>query len=289
MKKILKLVLLFLALIQSFGFLSYALEEDTNKSDTKENIEKDIELESAKEIEEDKLKTIKELKDNIQSLDEEDKSIRLKDEFLKENSDFRSFFKEDLSIKDIDDIKEILELYKIYSSRLDQKLTTESKNLLETTETKDSLIEQRKDLFKKLVPYIDISKIDDYLEYVKSDAYLLKEKKEIKDDIIRKKWIIDEKITHLKEKIEEHKKTLDSRIIWIVNEKMDAKIDDIKNNPWFMSLEIEKKIEIIKKTIDKIRENLESIDKEEKSNEKKLEIYKIAIEKLEWFLNSLEE
>jgi len=83
-----------------------------------------------------------------------------------------------MSDEEIEVVTETIKNYKVINSDLNKQILEAAEDFKPTTTLKQQLLEERKQLYIKLVPYIKIKKLDEYLEYIKWDANYLLEKKE---------------------------------------------------------------------------------------------------------------
>lgn len=232
---------------------------------------------------EEKIQTIKEIKESLSNLDKESILIDEKKDDLNKDLELLSFFKENLGNEDLQKIKKLITIFKEDTKKIEYELKEKIVNSEETEEIKNNIIELRKNFFKNLITYIDINKIDSYLEYIKEDSIIIKEKENIEEWILKNKLNLENRINLIKEKIEEHKKEIDLRIDKVVKEKLDEKINNLLNSDNFIKLDYEKKIEILDKIIEKINEKIYDINLNwfvTNISKKKIEIYNITIEKI---------
>ncbi|MDD2907341.1 MAG: hypothetical protein PHH98_01740 [Candidatus Gracilibacteria bacterium] len=241
-------------------------------------------------------KTIRELKESIEGLD------KVKSELYNKLNDFnpdqklKTFFRDDLVLADLDNLRKIIEQYIKNNSLLEEELSEKSKKLLDVTDIRIKLLEEKKDLYKKMTPFIKSDSYQNYLDYIKSDTAIYSEKKEIDSSIYRKQEIINSKVTILEEKIKEHKTFLEDSLKTLVEGIMDEKINYLSNNKSFSELTNIEKTKILEKTTIKIQNNIDIMKNEalldnstifiKVNNDKKIEIYNIVLKKLEDFKNS---
>lgn len=247
----------------------------------------------------DESKTIRELKENIEELDKNKDELIIKSKDFSPDSLLKSYFRDDLNSKDLTNLKVIIDDYNKDRRRLELELNKLSKELKTTTNIKIKLLEEKKDLYKRLTPFIKVDNYKDYLKYIKADTSLYSEKKEIDSDIIRKQEIINNKVEVLEERIKRHKSYLEDNLRMLVEKKLEEKISQLSENPWFASLTTENKIKVLNKTILKIQWRIDTIKEINtiteswiyswSSNEKKIEIYNITLEKLREFKLTFEK
>lgn len=244
----------------------------------------------------DEAKTIRELKENIEWLDKEKTDLYSKLKDFTPDQTLTWFFRDDLTLDELQKIKSIVETYNQNKKNLEYELYEKSKNLLDTSDVRIKLLEEKKELYKKMTTYIKVEYYQSYLEYIKSDTVIYSERKVIDSDIYRKQEIINNKVNVLEEKIREHKSYLEDSLKKLVEKTMDDKITFLANNKSFMTLANKEKVLILEKTIFKIENNIESLKKQSLStelstfvkvnNDKKIEIYNIVLKKLETFKNT---
>jgi len=244
----------------------------------------------------DEAKTIRELKENIEWLDKEKNELYTKLKDFAPDQTLTWFFRDDLTLDELQKLKSIVETYNQNKKILETELYEKSKNLLDTSDIRVKLLEEKKELYKKMTTYIKVEYYQSYLEYIKSDTVIYSERKEIDSDIYRKQEIINNKVNILEEKIREHKSYLEDSLKKLVEETMDEKIAFLSNNKSFSALENKEKVLILEKTIFKISNNIESLKNQNQindlstfvkvNNDKKIEIYNIVLKKLEDFKNT---
>lgn len=244
----------------------------------------------------DEAKTIRELKLSIEWLDKVRNELYTKLQDFSPDIKLKTFFREDLTIEDLESLRLIIEQYIARRSALEFELLDSSKKLFDVTQVRIDLLEEKKELYKKMTPYIKIESYQNYLSFIKSDTAMYSEKKEIDSSIYRKQEIINNKVTILEEKIKEHKSYLEDSLKLLVEWKMDEKIILLSSSKSFIELTNEDKIKILEKTIFKIKDNIDSMKRasfwEDLSlfvkinNDKKIEIYNIVLKKIEEFKNS---
>jgi hypothetical protein len=76
-------------------------------------------------------------------------------------------------------------------------LVAKASNLEDTYEEKKKLLEEKKDLYKNLVPFIKAEQVKEYLEYVRQDAQILKEKQQVDTKLIMNTEIINNKVQRI--------------------------------------------------------------------------------------------
>lgn len=238
----------------------------------------------AYEIANDSEKTIKELQENIKNLTVEKFSFKSKwESFRQENGKINDFIESPLSENDVKDIELLISNYYAWVELIEKSIEEKAKVLENTNELKQELLNSKIELFKKLVPYIKKDKLTDYLSYIKGNIEIEKNEKNITDEIFRHQWIIDIKLSAIKEKIEENRKVLEAKIEESVTLKVDEKISKILENEKFKLLNAESQVRVFEMTFQKISEKKEILKKIESKTtiiDKKIEIYTIVENKL---------
>ena len=278
--KILKkiIILIFLGVLTSSLFFSNKVLGNTGE------IISDWSSEEKDDDDEDK--TIKELKQEVKDIDSEKQETEEKFDELK-----KQILEKDLFLKDLDEeqkqkLDELLYQYKENKEKLNKRLRVRSRGLENTWETIKELLENEKEIYKNLIPYIRVDKYEDYKEFIKENLDIINKNSNLESDSIKKWVIIKNKIKDLKEKIEEHNEIIGQDLKLTINEKIDQKLSNLVSKEKFISLDEESKINLFDKLIENIKTKRDTLeDKENKTNllEKKIELYKIIIERLEIF------
>ncbi len=264
-------------------FFAYAQDEEKQFYSE----QKEIILEKAK----DDTKTIWELKENIKELNEEKQSIDDRVKELKESTDLGAFFKDTLTDKEITEVTEIVRQYRIINTKINRELVEVAEEFKSTQPIKQELLEQRKNVYKDLVPYIKIEKLDDYKQYIAGDASYLIEKKEVDADIARKQEVIEQKVEKIEEKIEENKKSLEEKIrIWVA-ERVDQYFTKLLEKDKFKKLTLSQKINVVDTLIERLENKIIEIKQkwfDSVSIEQKINILEtVVLEKFIEFKNNL--
>lgn len=224
--------------------------------------------------------TIKELQQNIKVLEEKQGEITKKfSSDLWDIWDIKNFLKDNLSEKEVEEIKLIINNY----NKSKENIIDNNNNL---EDIKQSLLDLKKEVYKKLIPYIEQWNLQDYLNYIKTNVEVFKQWKDLDYEIDKNKELLEQKVSLIKEKIKVHESELKNEIDELINKKIDEKIDIIKNNEKFKILDLEKRKALISKTIEKIKEKLNDIEVTTE-NQKKIDIYNIVIQKLEEVFSEL--
>jgi len=227
--------------------------------------------------------TISELKGSLKELNNEKKWLDSKLNILKWNKRLNNLFKKDLSLSEIEKIKIIVNKYRKININLNIILNEKSKNTEDITGIRKEIIAQRINFYKKLIIYIDKNKLERYKSYVKSDTQILKDKKNINAKINISKKILQNKVNKIRIKIKKHDSILNEKLKIIIKNKIKEKIDNLKNNTKFKTLNNSIKKEVLLKTVEKIKIKIGKLyDIENRTTIilKKIEIYNIAIEKI---------
>jgi len=264
-------------------FFTYANEEDKQFYSE----QKEIILEKAQ----DDTKTISELKENIKELNEEKQNIASRLDELKASSDLWAFFKDALSDAEITAVTEIVRQYRVLNTQINKQLIETAEEFKSTQDIKQELLEQRKNVYKDLVPYIKIDKLTEYKAYIAGDAGYLIEKKEVDADIARKQGVIEQKVDKIEEKIEENKKTLEESIKTEVAKRIDEYFSKLLENNKFIQLSLEEKQLIIDRLLQRLESKIEEIKQQwfnSVSVEQKINILEtVVLEKFIEFKNNL--
>lgn len=245
--------------------------------------------------------TIKELKNDIENLDKTNSWIINELNELNENYKLKLYLNTNLSLSESYKLRKIVSDFNTIKNKLDIELNEKINNKNDLIEIKIKILNERKNFYESLIPYINNAYYNDFIDYVREELRLFNEKNNLITNITLKKEILNQKLWRIEEKIQEHKVYLNKNIKIIIEKTIDEKILNLSNNSSFILLDTEKQKLVIQKTIDKIDFKLnELLDSSFKTStgslfytnselfDKKVQIYFIAIEKLKDFRNSIE-
>lgn len=226
----------------------------------------------------DNKKTIVELKNEVNNLIIDRRWVNAKLLELKNETNITTYFRNNLTKSELWDLKYLMNIYYNTKDDLDIKLKQESQKLNKTEDIKEDLLRNKKDIYKELVPYISKSKIKKYLEFIKKDIEVLKNKNNITDSKIKKNIILKEKVDFIKEKIIEHEKDFSKKLKHLIVWKIDTILLKFKLNNKFKKLSIKDKTIILNNILEKIQQKIDKLNNIENSTSilnTKIEIYNI--------------
>lgn len=246
-------------------------------------------------------KTIKELKESIDVLDRA--SLELDQELVDLNADYelKSYLRTDLSLVEINKIKILVANFNRTKTQMEDLLQEKAKKMLAVVEDKKAVIELKRSFYNSLIPYINYEYNNEYLEYIKTDAKIFSEQKDLSLDIVAKKEILSNKVEKIEWKIQEHKDYINKSLSIVIEKKLDEKVSNLANNESFKVLSSESKRKVLDKTIAKIKDKLNQIIKTNKTIsgtgtsikintdlfDKKVQTFQIAVDKLQYFRDSI--
>lgn len=245
----------------------------------------------------DESKSIRELKDNIEVLDKDRESVISKIKDFNPSENLKKYFKKNLNEDELNELSIIIDQYIFKKNELESIFIDKSKLLEDVSDIKVLLLEEKKQFYKNILIFINSDYYDEYLEYIKWDTVLYNERKDLESNIIRKNEIISNKIEILEKKITRHKTYLEDSLRVLVKEKIDSKIESLNKVESFYTLEKEKKIEILNKTVETIKIKIIELEKnlENQSQDsiyrnnlfKKIDIYNIVLESLNQYIDKI--
>ncbi len=233
-------------------------------------------------------KTIKELKNDLDKIEKKEEIISNKIENFIKDSKLKDYIRRDLTSAEKSKLEKLITNYNFKKSNLEKKLWWLS-DPEDLKKVQNKLLDEKIDLYKKMINFIKPNKYKFYLEYIKSDTKILVEKKEIVTEKVETKKVISKKVEILEEKIKEHKISLENDIKELINKKLEEKIKSLEKNKDFVNLTTKNKIRLLDKTIAKAKNKLrllqDSLNKLEKpvfleSYKLKINVYELSIEKL---------
>lgn len=248
----------------------------------------------------DEWKTIKELKENINELDKTENELSIELDLLNTDYKLKGFLRNDLTLVELNKIRFLVGEYDINKNNTELEIINKIKERLPIIEEKKILLEEKRKLYSWLIPYIDPTFKDDYINYIKWDAKIFNEQRDIETDIIIKREILSNKVDIIETKIQEHRDFIDESIKKVIESRLDEKIQNLNNNPTFQILNDDSKNKVLEKTIRKIKIKLQNLENSQSSTwsgillkpntntlDKKIQTYNIAVEKLETFKNNI--
>ena len=235
-------------------------------------------------------KSIKEIKQNIEKLNSDKNLISNQYSEFKYESNLATYFKSNLKRIDIQNIETLITKYNETFTELNKELIAKAKNLENTQETKNKILQAKKDMYLGMLDYIDPNKYSQYLEYIRWDATISKKQVEIRSEIVSKEEIYEKKVTTIEKKIEQNKLEVAQRLEKVISDKIDEKITEMKNNDSFNQLSIDLQVQVIEKTLEKVNltiESLKQLEQKDINTNQKINLYYILNDKLIEFRNDL--
>jgi len=235
--------------------------------------------------------SIKELKNWLLELNRNKNELEIEFFLLNQNEKLKEFFKDDLKKSDIKEIKQIINNYLDIKKDINVKIKIKASEFLNTQKERNKLLNEKKQFYKDLTPFVKKYKINEYLDYIAQDVKILKEQGEISEKFIIKNEIMVNKVEIIEEKIKEHREYLDEKFNFLVNNLISEKTNKLINSDNFTKLDnITKKI-VINKILIKIHITISNLEKKVDKTDalvKKLEIYQRVYSKFNEILNELD-
>ena len=246
----------------------------------------ETELNSATE----KTETIKELKEEVKTIKEKKQETNKQFDILKRKVLISDFFRGNLNEEEKIKLNKLVLEYKRTKEKLNRTLRIKSKNLQDTKKTIKNLLQNEKEIYIKLLPFIKTNKYEWYKAFIKKDLEMINKNSNLESNLVKKETIIKNKIEILKEKIEEHNELLSKKLKDLVNKKIDWKLNELISKEKFKNLSYESKIKLFNKLIDNINSKKEKLEKQNNKTRlliKKIELYKIIVERIELFRDKI--
>lgn len=241
-----------------------------------------------------KTKTIKELRENIEDLDKSKLEVNSSEDKKYEysiNVEMKSFFKKDLSIKDIVIIDNIISSYNKKVVNLKAIIADKSRNFEDVWDQINELVEARKLLYTGFIDFVSIDNYSSYLAYINEETEKFNSLLKIDSEIMMKSEIVNEKISNIEWKIIEHRSFVQVAREDVIKQKVDERIKETIEDSSFVELSLEDKIKMIDDVIYKVRkmrdnyinenENIKITAYAKSSNEQKIVICMVIIDKFE--------
>lgn len=204
--------------------------------------------------------TIKEIQDNIEELQKEEKKLQYQwQNFRIGNESISGLLKTNLS----EEQQKALELHISSYNNERAVLESEQKKNIEyghsLEETQKNIFLLKEEFYKALLPYIQIERLPDYLKYVESDTFLNEKSKIINSDIQITTKLQEDRIEEIQENISDHSKQLRKQIEEKMTLKVQEKLDTLIQEEKFQKLSNAAKIMLFEKFIEKVNERAKGL------------------------------
>ena len=211
----------------------------------------------------DKIKSIKELKNNIEILKSKKViNFSIFEKFKNANWDLTSYFPSNLKEEEIKKIEQIISEYNIKKN-----LIIKENNTKENSEKYNKkLLEIKKELYFTLEKFVLEEKKELYKVFIEKKNITFKKNLEIKKELNNNKEILQTKVIIIKEKIEKNHKKEQEKLDFILKEKIKKRILFFQNSKKIRYLSKEKQkilFEVVLNRIQKIK-NWKKYTKEKK-------------------------
>lgn len=201
--------------------------------------------------------TIKELSKNIESLKQSQKNLKIKNkEISKEYWELVSFIRNDINSIEILEIQEKINNYIENRDLLEKDLLVKINSLKDVSKEKKDLILLKAWFYKYLAKFVKKEKKDDFIAHIKFQIQSEKESKDLIEEILKNQFILDQKVTYIKEKIETHREDLQARIEVSITQKIKQRIDEIDTNEKYKDIDKNTKNNIYNDFIQVIKQRL---------------------------------
>jgi len=249
----------------------------------------EIELKSAEEID-DKDKTIKELEEEKEQLIS-DKAIVTNNfnAFILNNWALRKYFKQELSVEELQSIENIIITYNSKKAELESLLKNKATELQDTGWVAWELLELKKDLYISFLPFILIDQLWEYKQFIKADFTATKKDTNIQSDIYKKETIVEKKKIIIQEKIDASEQDLEAKKNKVIKSRINEKLVIYSQSERFQTLTIEQRTLVFTTVLEKItlrREKLQSNN--DQTLQEKIKLYMLVEQSISDFITNLE-
>jgi len=197
---------------------------------------------------------------------------------LQNSERIRWFFKNNLSEVELEELSIIIKTY--IEERKNHHIDEQDKTIL-----------LKKNLYKDMIPYVELWQMESYLNYIQDDANIIKRQGQLSKELSKNQELLENKVDFIETKITEHKKTFSATLRDSIDQKIDQKISLLREGSKFSTLSVESKISVLEKTIRKIKiriSNVEQMSDRTDILETRLELFYIILEKIESFKNEIQ-
>ncbi len=222
--------------------------------------------------------TIEQIQTNIQELHQTNITLDAQLQELQNSERIRWFFKNNLSEVELEELSIIIKTY--IEERKNHHIDEQDKTIL-----------LKKNLYKDMIPYVELWQMESYLNYIQDDANIIKRQGQLSKELSKNQELLENKVDFIETKITEHKKTFSATLRDSIDQKIDQKISLLREGSKFSTLSVESKISVLEKTIRKIKiriSNVEQMSDRTDILETRLELFYIILEKIESFKNEIQ-
>lgn len=245
------------------------------------------------EVETEKPQSIRELWEDINTLEQEKKLLVFKwKTFVVWWNSLSDLVRAEVSDEEKAEIEQVLNSYldqkNIYTKDLNTALENQDK-LESIEEIKSNMIQNKIWFYSNLLPYIEASKADDFKLYIDSDLKLNEKSREVSVDIDRKNIERQERVEVLQERIKDNKELLRYNIEERVNTLVTSRLEEFTKKESFLNLPNEQKIEVFDrliKKIDTLIDKLKALENTTSVVEEKIILYQVVQDILQWFIDT---
>ena len=142
-----------------------------------------------------------------------------------------------------------------------KKLNLQIKNLEDTTQTKKEILILRANFYKYLAKYVQKDKKNDFIDHIRFQIQSEKEAKDLIEEILKNQNLLEQKVSYIKEKIEDHKENLQAKIDQKITQKIKTRIDEIDWNEKYDKIDQKIKNKIYKDFISNIEKRIKEVKK----------------------------
>ena len=217
------------------------------------------EIDTSAELTE-KPQTLKQMQWDIKTLEKEKERLEFKwKTFRIGNDNLWDLIRSDISEAEVNALELLVNIYNSRKNNINLTLDSAVESWIETESIKKELLLLKQELYKDLLPYIQMEKLSEFKVYVESDLALNEKSKEVATEIEEKQSERDERIEEIKEKIEDNTETLRAQIEEKIIKKLQTRLDEFIAQEKFQELPNESKILLFKRLILKLEVKKQSL------------------------------
>lgn len=242
------------------------------------------------EQEDEKIKTLKEMKRDIQNL--ENKKEKLESQwrdFRIGNEALWDLMRSNMTPEDIDNLRIIVTNFISTQSKINEQINSTLLLDEDVSFFQRELLLLKQTLYKELIPYIEPDRREAFIVFVESDLSYNEKSKEVATVLEEKNIEQKERIEEIEEKIQDNSLELRERIEKKVTEKLQLRLDEFVWQERFDELENSSKILLFDKMITKLdvkRVELESTLNPTSVIKQRVVLYEIVQEILQWYIDT---
>lgn len=226
--------------------------------------------------------TIREMQENIETLEKEKDKLEFKWNSFQIGSDsLWDLIQENITASENLLVEEIVFSYSNKKINLEKELEIIIGSKQDTENIQKELLLLKKEFYKSLIPYIEINKLDSFKRYIDLDLTYNEKSKLVSTQIEEKQLKRIERVEEIQDKIEDNNKILRENIEKRITTEVHEKLNNFISEDAFKNLTNDEKRQVFAKVIGKIELkiiNMNNITNATSIIEEKIILFEIVLD-----------